>query len=164
MTPGGTRGALAAGAQGWQACRQLSGRVRPGWIQLKTVRAISEPWSVSRDKDKRFSARVPISVIGIEVGTLCGTGRIYDVSATGLRVEECGIVPAVGESTKLTFVLSVEQPAFEVQAQVVRHTETGGFAVTFVAVEPRFRDLVAALAERVQKLPDIPAQPNRAAR
>jgi hypothetical protein len=134
-------------------------------FRIKRSGALSEAGKVSKEKEnRRFSDRVPISVIGIEVGTLCGTGRIYDVSATGLRVEECGIVPPVGESTKLTFVLSVEQPAFEVQAKVVRHTETGGFAVTFVAVEPRFRELVAALAERVQSLPDIPSLAKHAAR
>ena len=108
--------------------------------------------------ESRKAERVPISSIGIEAGTVCGVGRIYDVSATGLRVEECDVRPPLGDHTRLTFVLSVDQPAFEVEAQVVRHTESGGFAVSFVAVEPRLRELVSSLAMRVQSLPDLQAR------
>jgi hypothetical protein len=105
--------------------------------------------------NQRLSDRVPLTVIGIEVGALCGTGRIHDVSATGLRIEECAIAPDVGERARLTFVLSVEQPAFEAEGLVVRHTETGGFAVRWVAVQPRLRELVALLVARLQELPDL---------
>jgi hypothetical protein len=128
---------------------------------FKAVNPTSEAHRVNRERpNERLCERVPISVIGIEVGTLCGTGRIYDVSATGLRIEECAIVPPVGERTRLTFVLSVEQPAFEVEAVVVRHTQTGGFAVQFVAVEARFRERVAALVARMQELPDLATSSN----
>ncbi len=103
----------------------------------------------------RAAERVATTVVGIELGSVCGTGRIYDVSATGLRIEESQMLPTVGEAVRLTFVLSVEQPAFEVEGTVARHTESGGFAVVFRAVDARLEGLIEELARQVQKLPGM---------
>ena len=106
-------------------------------------------------ENRRTCERVPLSLVGIEIGTLCTTGRVYDISTSGLRVEECEILPEIGSEIRVTFVLAVDRPAFMLDGKVVRHTSAAGFAVEFVAVEPRLRDLVQSLADRIQELPDL---------
>ena len=105
--------------------------------------------------NKRGADRIPIGIVGIEINGLCTTGRIRDISATGLRVEECDVKPELGEHVRVTFVLAIDQPGFEVEGRVVRHTDSNGFALAFEAIEPRLRTILGQLATRAQELPDI---------
>ena len=111
---------------------------------------MSEP-----SNNRRAEPRVPLSIVGIEIGHLCGTGRVFNVSETGLRIEDCPLRPQIGKRARVNFALSPDHEPFTFEAEVVRHTETGGFAVAFIAVDPRFRTLIGSLAEQVQCLPDL---------
>ena len=105
--------------------------------------------------DQRDSERVRIGEVGLEADGLCSVGRIYDISASGVRVEESPFKPDLGQDIRVTFVLSIDQPGFEVLGRVTRHTHSGGFALEFEAVEPRLRTLLIQLADRVRVLPDL---------
>jgi len=105
--------------------------------------------------EKRGNERIRIGEVGLEIDGVCEVGRIYDISASGVRVEETSVQPAIGAHVRVTFVLSLSEPGFEAVGAVTRHTETGGFALEFAAVEPRLRDLLSQLADRAKTLPDL---------
>ena len=105
--------------------------------------------------NQRAAKRIPIGVVGIEIQGICSTGRIRDISATGLRVQDCDISPEIGDHIRVTFVLALDQPGFEVEGCVVRHTEDKGFAIRFEAIEPRLRSILVQLSTKAQELPDL---------
>ncbi len=105
--------------------------------------------------EKRESERFRIGEVGLEIGGVCAVGRIYDISATGIRIEDASFKPELGDRIRVTFVLSLAEPGFEAEGTVTRHTDTGGFALEFAAVEARLRNLLLLLAERARDLPDL---------
>jgi hypothetical protein len=100
---------------------------RPG-SQLRWVRSTS--WHRERERKRFLVYEARHSV-----------GRINDVSAASLRIEESGIVPPIGTATPVVFPLD-DFCAFQAESIVVRYTERGGFAVARVAVEPQVNYLV----------------------
>ena len=105
--------------------------------------------------EQRTDDRVSIGIVGLEIDGLCSTGRVHDISGTGARIEDTPLKPAVGADVRVTFVLSLDRPGFEVLGEVVRFTETGGFAISFSAVDPRLRAVLIELADRARALPDF---------
>ena len=105
--------------------------------------------------EQRTDERVTIGIVGLEIDGLCSTGRVHDISAVGARIEDTPLKPAVGAHVRVTFVLSLDRPGFEVLGEVVRFTDTGGFAISFSAVDPRLRNVLIELAERARQLPDF---------
>ena len=68
-------------------------------------------------------------------------------------IEDTDVLPDPGATVTLMLVLSVHEPAFELEAEVVRHTKSGGFAVAFRAVEPRLKEFLTALLALGSPLP-----------
>jgi hypothetical protein len=98
--------------------------------------------AVTGGAERRRAERLHLAGVGIEIGNLCGVGRIHDISSTGARIEDSGLNPPLGALARLLFVLSSDEPAFEMAASVVRGTQTGGFAVEFLKPDPRLERLV----------------------
>lgn len=86
---------------------------------------------------QRQEVRVPAAYVA--GGGFLGNGRIRDLSVSGARIEEVDARPGVG--TPLVLALSPLPGVTPVKmfAQVVRATETGGFAVEFHAGDPKQR-------------------------
>jgi hypothetical protein len=88
-------------------------------------------------QDRREAERVALSIVGISVdGVWHGQGRLADISANGARIEGAAPQPCVGASVRIGFFLSVfeigvDLQRFEVAGSVVRHTQSGGFAIRF---------------------------------
>lgn len=108
--------------------------------------AQASPASQDRKTAARFLFRVPVD---LEVGRETGQGRIHDMSQTGARVEESTLRPDVGAKLRLRFRFYEHSPPIAVQGKVVRTTETGGFAVTFVSLDARTRAALSTLLPRV---------------
>jgi len=104
---------------------------------------------------KRDNERVRVGEVGLEYQGVCAVGRIHDISASGVRIEDAHFKPEIGGEIRVTFVLSLDQPGFEVLGRVIRYTDTGGFALEFQAVEARLRELILQLAERALELPSL---------
>jgi len=109
-----------------------------------------------KTSDQRYAERVKIGEVGLEAAGVCSVGRIFDISATGIRIEQGVFMPDIDSEVRVTFVLSLDQPGFEVLGRVTRHTESGGFALEFEAVEARLRDMLERLTARMRELPDLP--------
>jgi hypothetical protein len=69
--------------------------------------------------------------------SLSGIGKMWDLGSCGARIEQVDWVPRIG--TRLTLVLARlnRQSMIEMDVEVVRATETGGFAVAFIAMDSR---------------------------
>ena len=91
--------------------------------------------------------------LGVDVGILSEHGQmrgsVENMSVSGARIEGAGIQPPKGESLKLGFCLHVEALPVPIRATVVRHTDSGGFAVEFENVDFRTQLLLRALLPRV---------------
>ncbi len=101
---------------------------------------------------KRDGARLPVE---FHCGVLLGYGTMIDISLSGARIEEVDRRPPVGKKLKLLLRLSQSNGSLEVPAEVVRHTESGGFAVRFpdtnvqvLRILRSFLDLLAGLSEK----------------
>ena len=111
--------------------------------------AVEGPGMQDSTSARKRAGSMPLAVIGVEVGTLCGTGRIFDASGTGLRIEDANVEPCPGDPVLLRFAVAVDEPSFEVHAEVVRRTESGGFAVKFMAPGPAAQRMLDCLVEAV---------------
>ncbi len=90
---------------------------------------------------RRFDLRVPVEYEGSEAQ---GDGMTWDISVTGARIENASA--PVERSAKVEIRSSFFPGSFEIEltAVVVRVTETG-FAVRFVDLGPRQRELLSAV-------------------
>jgi hypothetical protein len=59
------------------------------------------------------------------------SGRLLDLSETGMRIEGIESPPAVGTHLRLSVSPLPNVPPLELEGEVVRLTETGGFAARF---------------------------------
>jgi hypothetical protein len=94
--------------------------------------------------ERRRAPRVAPARIAIEFDDIddrCRMGLIHDLSSTGIRVETSGVPPPVQAHAHLTFVFGNE--IFELGARIVRHTESGGFALEFDAPDSRLQQRIA---------------------
>jgi hypothetical protein len=119
---------------------------------VKAAASLADEAGVRRyPQDRREAERVALSIVGISVDDAWhGQGQIADVSAKGARIEGVLPQPPLGTDVRLGFFLSVfevgvDLQRFEVTGAVVRHTQSGGFAV-------RFRETGDALAKVIDML------------
>ena len=90
-------------------------------------------------RDQREQIRVSA---GFEGPQISGQGRTRDISASGARIEEINSRPPIGTPLVLRLLMFPNQHALTVGANVVRQTESGGFAVEFDASDDRTRGLL----------------------
>jgi len=89
----------------------------------------------------RLAIRVPVAV---ELADLCGEAWLRDISSTGARLENTPLRPQPGDPVRITFALSLDSPALELSAHVVRETVAGGFAIHFTLEDTRLRAMLDA--------------------
>jgi len=68
-------------------------------------------------------------------GGLQGRGRVTNISLSGARVERSDAEPPIGTSMVVALSTMPGRSAVKVFAEVVRRTDTGGFAVRFNAAD-----------------------------
>ena len=76
-------------------------------------------------------------------------GRVTDMSVSGARIEDSGPPPPEGSVLKLGFALHAEGLPIPIRADVIRHTETGGFAVSFRDLDFRTEVILSALLPQI---------------
>jgi hypothetical protein len=86
----------------------------------------------------RSAVKVPAEFIG---GGVSGSGRIANLSISGARIEESDERPEVGTPLVVQLFPLPGVVPLHVFAEVVRATETGGFAVRFRSSEAKRRML-----------------------
>ena len=86
----------------------------------------------------RFRIKGPVH---FEAGFTEGWGTLADISTTGARIDDAD--PRLKEGSSVRMMISLVEGALPVKlkAKVVRETETG-FAVEFVELEPRLKQLI----------------------
>jgi hypothetical protein len=97
----------------------------------------------------RFDLRVPVLYKGARGR---GEGIIWDISATGLRVEVASASLKPGMHVHLKFSYSDHSEPVIAAAEVVRATDTG-FAVRFVNMSSTLQDQLRAALPRHNLIP-----------
>jgi hypothetical protein len=97
----------------------------------------------------RFDLRVPVLFKGARGR---GEGIIWDISATGLRVEVASATVKPGMHVHLKFSYSDQSEPVVAAAEVVRATDTG-FAARFVNISSALRDQLQAALPRHNSIP-----------
>ena len=102
-----------------------------------------------RRVSQRFSACVPVEFHG---AVLAGKGNMVNGSLSGARIEQVTQLPARGQGLRLLLYLAPSNGPLEVHGEVIRHTETGGFAVRFCELDAQIVRVLRAVLPRVEEL------------
>jgi len=141
------------GAEGFGA--QLVDPPREYLELVHSIEHVDIARAKARNGPPRGAARVSVSLpVGVEFEALCDSGVLYDISATGARLEGTHLEPPFGRQLTLTFWLAEDAPPFEVVARAVRKTEAGGYAVQFEAIDPALKGALHALVARIDRMPE----------
>ncbi len=98
---------------------------------------------------ERYRARLPVEFRCESRG---GEGSMLDVSLAGARIEQVTTRPPPGVELQLLLRLPQSTSAVELSAQVVRHTETGGFAVRFHKLDVGALRILRSALPRVEEM------------
>ncbi len=98
---------------------------------------------------ERYEACLPVE---FRCGSIHGKGRLLNASLAGARIEAVTGQPFPGEEIRLFLWLPSSPESVELSAQVVRHTETGGFAVRFHKLDIAALRVLRTALPRVQEL------------
>jgi hypothetical protein len=100
--------------------------------------------------DRRVAPRYLIDApVRIRVGNVCKSGKVRDMSSTGVRIEDVDLQPPEGTRLQLEFSFFKDSPAVPLAGEVVRKTDTGGFCVEFRAVDPRTKAVLRVVLPKV---------------
>ena len=82
---------------------------------------------------KRYALPLPVRIHhGLSDGCV---GLVRNISESGLWVERCAIQPIVGALVRMELLLFRGSRGLSLRAEVVRHTEGGGFAARFTSLD-----------------------------
>ena len=81
---------------------------------------------------------------------------MVDGSLSGARIEQVTRLPARGQGLRLLLHLAPSKGPLEVHGEVIRHTETGGFAVRFCEFDTRTLRVLRAVLPRLEELSQKP--------
>ncbi len=95
---------------------------------------------------ERYKLEVSVGILS-EAGQT--HGRVQDISVSGARIEGVGTQPPEGSELRLGFSFSARALPVPIRGRVVRHTESGGFAVRFEGLDFRTQILLSALLPSV---------------
>jgi len=112
-------------------------RVRP---------ATEDPEPGQKPSAERYAVSVQVGILS-ESGQTCGNVR--DISVSGARIEHAGQVPPEGAELQLGFSFYAHALPVPMRGRVVRHTDDGGFAVSFEDVDFRTQILLRSLLPNV---------------
>ena len=99
-------------------------------------------------RGERYKLKVRVGILSSDGQTL---GSVQDISATGARIEGAEAAPPVGSELRLGFSFYAYALPVPIRGRVVRHTETGGFAVGFMDVDFRTQILLRALLPKFSR-------------
>src|SRR5262245_44522608 len=104
--------------------------------------------------DKRSAPRYALDVPAecFCAGTV-RKGRVQDISALGARLEKVGMQPAEGTVIGLKLALYESSTPLKFEGKVIRHTDTGGFCVQFVSLDPRVERILRTLLPKLAGTP-----------
>ncbi len=74
-------------------------------------------------------------------------GLAQNISKSGIWVERCAIQPIVGAPIRVQLLLFEGNRGLALRAEVVRHTESGGFAARFTSLDQRMQRSLEAVLE-----------------
>lgn len=97
----------------------------------------------------RYGAHLPVE---LHCGLWIGYGSITDVSLSGARIELVSYRPLPGKRVRILLCLDQAQSPVELPAEVVRFTETEGFAVRFLDLDVGMLIILRAVLARVEEL------------
>ena len=109
-------------------------------------------------RGERYKLKVQVGILSEDGQAL---GAVQDISATGARIEGAPVVPAEGSELRLGFSFYAYALPVPIRGRVVRHTETGGFAVEFQDVDFRTQILLRALLPKFESENDEAQQADR---
>lgn len=95
---------------------------------------------------ERYRLRVQVGILTTDGQTV---GSVRDMSITGARIEDTNAIPEEGSMLRLGFAFYAHALPVPIHGKVVRHTESGGFAVEFKDVDFRTQILLRALLPKV---------------
>ncbi len=101
---------------------------------------------VDRRIAPRYVFKVPTKVI---LAYNEGTAMLWDISASGARVEQAGVTPVRGEKLRIEFSFFEDSPPVELKGEVVRISETGGFSMKFLSLSPRMKQILTRLLPKI---------------
>lgn len=110
-----------------------------------------------RPRGERYKLQLQVGILSEDGQTL---GAVQDISSTGARIEDAAVVPDPGTRLRLGFSFYAYALPVPIHGRVVRHTETGGFAVEFEEVDFRTQILLRALLPKFSG-PDSREAPKR---
>ena len=94
----------------------------------------------------RYVFKVPAKVI---LSYNEGAAMLWEISASGARVEQAVVNPVHGEKLRIEFSFFQDSPPIELKGEVVRITETGGFCMKFVSLTPRMKQILTRLLPKI---------------
>ena len=78
-----------------------------------------------------------------------GQGQVSNMSVSGALIDRSDVLPEEGQLVRLGFSFHAHALPVPITGRVVRHTESGGFAVTFEDVDFRTQILLRTLLPSV---------------
>ena len=102
-----------------------------------------------------MAMRIFVSVpVAVEYDGHYVEATLRDISARGARVDHTPFQPVLGTRARILLVLSLAESAYDLEGCIVRVARDGGFAVEFVAVDPRLKAVLCDAGRHVASLPD----------
>lgn len=119
---------------------------------IRTHMSTSAPRGSSSSRERRAEPRFEVELAATwRIETTSGAAVVRDMSASGARIESAGVRPAIGEGIDLSIRIYPGAVPVRVDGKVMRHTETGGFAVQFQSMKPRVRAQIASILPKIGK-------------
>ena len=116
--------------------------------QSKEDRNSQEEAPEEQRREERKTVNIPATVL---VGEAALPAMILDLSASGARIEDCEQRPEEGTRIRLKFCFFEGADPQTLRGEVVRKTNTGGFAVEFQGLEPRTKGILRIVQVRAAR-------------
>lgn len=97
---------------------------------------------------ERYRLRIDVGVFG-EANR--GQGQVTNMSVSGALIDRTDVLPEEGQLVRLGFSFHAHALPVPITGRVVRHTESGGFAVSFEDVDFRTQILLRTLLPSVSE-------------
>ncbi len=102
-----------------------------------------------RSVAERYQALLPVK---FRCDSVVGEGTLVDVSLVGARIEGVDRRPPPGQRLELVLCMAGSDSLVEVPVEVIRHTETRGFAVRFCEPDVRVLRILRTILPRLEEL------------
>ena len=101
---------------------------------------------LGRRSAPRYEFRTPVAILS---SYRKSEGMLWDMSTAGARIEKVDLEPMEGERLSIEFSFFPGSPPVQLAGNVVRRTETGGFAIEFSRMSSRMHQILCCLLPKV---------------